>query len=71
MLGPRITEDEELGIEYSIRVLEGEMEDDITIDGSYQLDGISFETVMEEVYPALIDQFEERFPDAEIQYYEP
>lgn len=72
MLGPRVNEEEStIEITYSIRVLEGEYTDQVEIDGCYQLDGLDAETVMDELYPALVDQFEEAFPDAELQYYEP
>lgn len=40
------------------------------IDGNYQFDGLDAGTILDEVYPALVDQFESKFEESQIQYYE-
>lgn len=70
LLGIEFDEDHEIEVEYNIRVLEGVFEGDVKLDGRYKLENFSAEKIIDEMYPAIINQFESSFPDAEIQYHE-
>lgn len=71
VIGPRVDEyAETVGVEINVRMLE-EQEDSIYgIDGTYTYDGATLEHFLVEIYPELIEQFEETFEDSRLQYYE-
>jgi hypothetical protein len=71
VIGPRI--DAECGtvqLEVNLRVLEDE-EDLYAVDGVFAADEDDWIDYLDEVYPTLIDRFEEEFSESQLQYYEP
>lgn len=70
LLGPEF-EDEKLIVFYHIRVIEDRYDFDVRMDGKYIPDNHAAIEVYDEDYPEIIEQFEDTFPDAELQYYEP
>lgn len=62
--------EDRIEVTYSIRVLEGEYENQVEIDGSYRRDHLNVETVLEKVYPAVVDEFETVFEQSQLQYYD-
>jgi hypothetical protein len=71
VLGPQINEEvPAIEITYSVRVLETGREGRYEIDGSYTLGGVDASTVLNEVYPEVVRQFEEAFEESELYYYQ-
>lgn len=72
VLGPQVDEETPaIEITYSVRVLEGDQAGICEIDGSYTFEDISVGTVLDEIYPEIVRQFEKTFEEAEIQSYDP
>jgi hypothetical protein len=70
VIGPRLTaENEAIQLEVNLRVLNDE-EAVYATDGVYTSDN-NWEKYLDEVYPRLIDRFEQQFPESQLQYYEP
>lgn len=69
MLGPRVYE-EDLYLEVNVRVLEGEDTSVYAIDGIYAYDGVEGAEFLDEVYPWVLAQFEEKLGDAQLQYFD-
>lgn len=55
----------------NIRILEGRDQDLYAIDGRYPYQDVAWDEFIEGTYPDLVDGFEETFPEARLQYYEP
>ena len=71
MIGPEIDEAyEAVEVSYSIRILDDSYSGRHEIDGKYRFPEVEAEIVMEEVYPQIVERFEDEFPNAEIQAYE-
>jgi hypothetical protein len=70
VIGPRLTaENEAIQLEVNLRVLNDE-EAVYATDGVYTSDN-NWEKYLDEVYPRLINRFEQKFPESQLQYYEP
>jgi hypothetical protein len=70
IIGPEINEVRDaIKISYNIRVLSDDYDGSVQIDGSYTINDADAETVMNKIYPEIIDYFEERFEGAEINSY--
>lgn len=61
---------EPLEIMYHVRVLDGEHQGRYQLDGRYTFEDADFPTILSELYPDIVDQFENAFEDAEIHYYD-
>jgi len=71
VLGPQINEEvPAIEITYSVRVLETDRAGRYEIDGSYTLGGVDASTVLNELYPEVVRQFEEAFEESELHYYQ-
>ena len=71
MIGPEIAESyEAVEVSYSIRVLDESYSSRHEIDGRYRFLELEADTLLEEIYPEIVERFEDEFPDAEIQSYE-
>lgn len=42
----------------------------IEMEGRYTFQGASVDTVLDDIYPALVERFEDEFEDAELQCYD-
>lgn len=52
-------------------MVEGEASGEMEINGRYVLGDIPADLILEELYPAFVDDFQCAFPDAQLQWYEP
>lgn len=70
LIGPEWVESQNaIQISYSIRVTDGDYPGRHEIDGSYTFSDTDAETVLTDIYPAIVDEFEQRFHNADIHSY--
>lgn len=71
IFGPRINEHiSRVDLEVNIRFPEADRNELYAIDGLYTYEESSLDEFLAETYPQIIEEFEERFPDAQLQYYD-
>lgn len=71
IIGPETVQSQDaIKITYSVRVLNDNYSGRYEIDGSYTFPDVEAETVIEDIYPQMIESFENHFGEANIQYYD-
>lgn len=66
VIGPEVNEAlDAIEISYNIRVLSDDYDGSVQIDGSYTINDTDAETVMNNIYPEIVEYFGERFAGAE------
>lgn len=69
VIGPRTNPEYDIvELEINIRILDGE--ELYAVDGTFTSEK-DRTTYLDEIYPELINRFEENFPESQLQYYKP
>lgn len=71
VFGPRINEDVSgVDLDVNVRFPGADRNELYAIDGLYTYEEVSLDKFLTETYPRVVDEFEERLSDAQLQYYE-